>query len=59
MQRQLKLLFSQVLGEQQAQKAVRETISRIQADINDSALKERVICCRCGPVQPKDRGDGK
>ena len=30
---------SQVLGEQSAQKAVRETIKRIQADINDSALK--------------------
>jgi len=30
---------SQVLGEQSAQKAVRETIKRIQADIDDSALK--------------------
>ena len=30
---------SQVLGEQSAQKAVRETIRRIQADIDDSALK--------------------
>ena len=30
---------SEVLGEQSAQKAVRETIRRIQADIDDSALK--------------------
>ena len=30
---------SQILGEQSAQKAVLETIRRIQADINDSALK--------------------
>lgn len=30
---------SQVLGEQSAQEAVRETIKRIQADIDDSALK--------------------